>query len=94
MPSKLPIIKANTTQKNIDKMKVIAENNKRSLAKELELIVENHIKEYEAKHGEIIIKEKEENKRKISPLNPFGAGLAVGDALGEIVVDKIKQKRD
>lgn len=38
-------------------MKVIAENNKRSLAKELELIVENHIKEYEAKHGEIIIEE-------------------------------------
>lgn len=55
MPSKLPIIKANTTQENIDKMKIIAERNKRSLAKELEMIVENHIKEYETKHGEIKI---------------------------------------
>ena len=47
MASKLPVIKANTTQENIDKMKVIAEKNKRSMAKELELIGEKHIKEYE-----------------------------------------------
>lgn len=53
MPSNLPIIKANTKQENIDKMKYIATINKRSLAKELELIVENHIIEYEKKNGEI-----------------------------------------
>ena len=53
MPSKLPIIKANTTQDNIDKMKVIAESNKRSIAKELELLIENYIKDYESIHGEI-----------------------------------------
>ena len=35
MPSKLPIIKANTKQENIDKMKYIADANKRSVAKEL-----------------------------------------------------------
>ena len=49
MPSKLPIIKANTTKENIDKMKVIAEANKRSVAKELEWLVERHIEEYEKK---------------------------------------------
>lgn len=55
MPSKLPIIKANTTQENIDKMKVIAQANKRSVAKELEYLVEQRIKEYEAEFGEINI---------------------------------------
>ncbi len=53
MPSKLPIIKANTTQENIDKMKVIAQANKRSVAKELEYLIEQRIKEYEDEHGEI-----------------------------------------
>lgn len=51
MPSKLPIIKANTTQENIDKMKVIAQENKRSVAKELEYLIERRIKEYESKNG-------------------------------------------
>ena len=55
MASKLPVIKANTQQININKMKYIAETNKRSLAKELEYIVEQHIKNYEAEHGEIIV---------------------------------------
>ena len=56
MPSKLPVIKANTKQINIDKMKYIAETNKRSVAKELEMIIENHIEDYENKNGEIKIK--------------------------------------
>lgn len=53
MPSKLPIIKANTSEENIIKMKFIAKENKRSLAKELEFIVEKHIDEYEKEHGKI-----------------------------------------
>ena len=53
MPSKLPVIKANTTDNNINKMKYIAKYNKRSLAKELDYIVEQHIAEFESKHGEI-----------------------------------------
>lgn len=57
MPSKLPIIKANTSQENIDKMKVIATANKRSVAKELEWLIEKHIAEYEAENGEIEIEE-------------------------------------
>lgn len=56
MASKLPVLKTNTKQENIDKMKVIAATNKRSLAKELEFITELHIKEYEALHGTIEIK--------------------------------------
>ena len=53
MPSKLPIIKANTTHVNIAKMKVIAETNKRSVAKELEWLIERHINDFENKYGEI-----------------------------------------
>ena len=55
MPSKLPVIKANTSEENIQKMKVIAKFNKRSMAKELELIVEKHIETFEQEHGEIEI---------------------------------------
>lgn len=53
MPSKLPVIKANTTKSNIIKMGVIAKTHKRSVSKELELLIENHIMEYEQQHGEI-----------------------------------------
>lgn len=55
MPSKLPIIKANTSEENIIKMKTIARYNKRSLAKEIEYIIEKHISEFEKEHGEIEI---------------------------------------
>ena len=53
MGTKLPVIKANTKQDNISKMKYIAEVNKRSLSKELEYIIEKHIAEFEASNGEI-----------------------------------------
>ena len=55
MPSKLPVIKANTTQENISKMGIIAKAHKRSVSKELEFLIENHIAQYEQEHGEIKI---------------------------------------
>ena len=55
MPSKKPIIHFNTEQWIIDKMKVIANENSRSLAKEMEYICKQRIKEYESENGEIII---------------------------------------
>lgn len=53
MPSKKPIIHFNTEQWIIDKMKVIADENNRSLAKEMEYLCKQRIKEYEDVHGEI-----------------------------------------
>lgn len=104
MASRLPIIKANTKQENIDKMKFIAEQNKRSMAKELELIVEKHIKEYEKEHGEITLKSSKEiwndqmelmNSKK-NPIEKttksLKNGLEYGDALGRETVEKIKGK--
>lgn len=55
MPSKLPVIKANTTQTNIAKMGAIAKANKRSVSKELEWLIEKHIAEYEEVNGEITL---------------------------------------
>lgn len=55
MPSKKPIIHFNTDQWIIDKMKYIAEENTRSLAKEMEHLCKQHIKKFELEHGEIKI---------------------------------------
>ncbi|MFG6331103.1 MAG: hypothetical protein K1W28_04620 [Lachnospiraceae bacterium] len=72
MPSTLPVIKANTKQCNIDKMKYIANVNKRSLAKELEMIVEKHIETYEAEHGPIPLPKQEPEST--TPPPPGGGG--------------------
>ena len=38
-----------------DKLRIIASNNKRSINKEIEFIIDERIREYEEKHGEIEI---------------------------------------
>ena len=55
MPSKLPIIKANTTNENIVKKKTFAKYIIRILANELEFIIEILIDEFVLEHGEIEI---------------------------------------
>jgi hypothetical protein len=57
MPSKKPVIKANTDQWLIDKMKIIAEKHRRSLAGEIEFICREHIEAYEQQNGPIILPE-------------------------------------
>lgn len=94
MPSKLPIIKANTTQVNIDKMKVIAETNKRSVAKELEWLIERHIQEYENIHGEIELKPSAEewakvlNDSSLSAKDKIMASVDIGRRVGEYGIQK------
>lgn len=53
MPSNKPIIAVRTTQEIIEKMKVISEENGRSVSKEVELLVKRHIQRYEEDNGEI-----------------------------------------
>lgn len=55
MPSELPIIKVRTPNDNIIKMKTIAKYNNRSLSKEVEKLILDHIDDFEAKHGKIDI---------------------------------------
>lgn len=86
MPSKLPIIKANTSQENIDKMKVIAQENKRSVAKELEFLIEQRIKQYEDEHGEI-------NVEKLKQQEFDSAIQKMGDSLYDMIVMLAKTTR-
>lgn len=52
-------------EKSWDKLRIIASNNKRSINKEIEYIIDERIREYEEKHGEIEIdyEEFENDKR-------------------------------
>lgn len=53
MASNKPQFKINIDQIYIDKLKYIADKNERSAAAETRLLIQNHIKKYESKHGEI-----------------------------------------
>lgn len=55
MPSSLPIIRVRTNEDNIVKMKTIAKAHKRSMSKEIEMLIERHIAEFETEHGKIEI---------------------------------------
>ena len=55
MPSNKPIIAVRTTHEIIEKMKVIADSNGRSISKETEMLVKDHIRQYEKYNGEIKI---------------------------------------
>lgn len=55
MPSDLPIIRVRTEADNITKIKTIAKYNNRSVSKEMEKLMLDHIAEFERKHGKIEI---------------------------------------
>lgn len=53
MPSKKPRINFVTEKWLIEKMKYIAEENGRSMSKEIEILCKKHIQKNELEHGEI-----------------------------------------
>ena len=53
MPSNKPKFTFRTEQQILDKLRYIADNNFRTLNKELEMLVIKRISEYEEIHGEI-----------------------------------------
>ena len=55
MASNLPVIAVRTERINIEKMKIIAKENRRSIGKEAEYIILKYIKAWEEEHGEINI---------------------------------------
>ena len=55
MPSNKPRIMTYTTQEIVDKMTVIAEQENRSISKEVEHIIKLYINNYENQNGNIII---------------------------------------
>lgn len=57
MPSNKPIILIRTTENIKTKIEHIADDNNRSVSKEVELLIKKHIKRYEDDNGEIKIDE-------------------------------------
>lgn len=55
MPSKIPITTLRIKDPDYTKIRIIAEQNNRSVSKEIEYICKQHIEAYEARHGEIRI---------------------------------------
>lgn len=53
MPSDLPIIRVRTEADNIAKIKTIAKYNNRSVSKEMEKLMLDHIAEFEREHGKL-----------------------------------------
>ena len=53
MPSNLPKFTLRTDKVTLEKFRFIADDNFRTVNKELEMLMQKHIAEYEAKHGEI-----------------------------------------
>ena len=60
MPSKKPYSQIRTDEKTIQKFNHIAEQDRRSMSNLGEILVINHIKAYEAEHGEIRIEEEQD----------------------------------
>ena len=59
MASNLPQFTYRTKREILDKLKVVSDNNFRTVNKEIDLLVKRHIAEYEAQHGEIELSEEE-----------------------------------
>ncbi|BBB91440.1 MAG TPA: Arc family DNA-binding protein [Methylomusa anaerophila] len=57
MPSTLPPFSLRIPEKLLNKIRFIAEQNKRSTNKEIEFIIEQYVAEYERKCGQIKIDE-------------------------------------
>ena len=59
MPSDLPRFTFRTDKSILDKLRYIADDNFRTVNKEIEMLAVERIKKYEAEHGTIEIREEE-----------------------------------
>ena len=55
MPSNKPLIVIRTTEEIKKKIEFVAEENNRSVSKEVELLIKKHLKRYEEDNGKIDI---------------------------------------
>lgn len=53
MPSSLPKFTLRTDRETLEKFRYVADNNFRTVNKELEMLMQRHIAEYEHEHGTI-----------------------------------------
>ncbi len=57
MPTNKRVFTLRLEEENFDKIKFLADKNKRSIAMQIEYLIEQHIEEYEKKNGVIRISE-------------------------------------
>ncbi len=57
MPSLTPPFSLRIPENLLNKVRFVADKNKRSTNKEIEFIIEQYIEDYEKKHGEIKVEE-------------------------------------
>lgn len=55
LPSELPKFTLRTDKQTLDKFRVVAKKNLRTVNRELEMLMRQHIADYEDKHGEIVL---------------------------------------
>ena len=60
MPSNLPKFTLRTDRVTLEKCRFVADNNFRTVNRELEMLMQRHIAEYEKEHGEIRVPEGED----------------------------------
>jgi len=58
MSSDLPLIPVRLPRETIEKFKIVAADNNRSMSKEAAFLIRSRIKKYELENGEIIIEQK------------------------------------
>ena len=59
MPSMLPKFTMRVSQEMLDKLRYIADDNFRTMNKELEMLIAKHIADYEREHGLIVVPEED-----------------------------------
>lgn len=60
LPSDLPKFTLRTDKQTLDKFRVVAQKNLRTVNRELEMLMRQHIADYEDKHGEIVLPQNQE----------------------------------
>lgn len=60
MPSNLPKFTLRTDRETLEKFRYVADNNFRTVNKELEMLMQKHIADYEREHGPIVLPENQE----------------------------------
>ncbi len=93
MPSKKPQFVIRTDKEVLQKIAYIAQENERNSTQEIVYLIKQRIKEYEAEHGEIVIREPEKPEMRIPLLDPYHLGVKTGEKAADIVIDQVKKQR-
>ncbi len=93
MPSYKPKVQILLTEEYHQKFKSLCEAERRSDSVMGALMIEKYIKDYEAEHGEIVIREPAKPEMRIPLLDPYHLGVKTGEMAADIVIDQVKKRK-